>query len=61
MWIAIFGAFVLVTVLFGKSEHQESSARSARAQPPAVAEAEVTAEPGLLPHFDGAPAIYRKD
>ena len=23
MWIAIFGAFVLVTVLFGKSEHRE--------------------------------------
>ena len=60
MWIAIFGAFVLVTVLFGKSEHRESAAKSALAQP-AVAEAEVTAEPGLLPHFDQAPAIYKKD
>ena len=58
MWIAIFGAFVLVTVLFGKSEHRESAARAAVAQP---AVAEVTAEPGQLPHFDQAPAIYNKD
>jgi hypothetical protein len=60
MWIAIFGAFVLVTVLFGKSGHQESSSRFARPQP-AIAEVAGTAEPGLVPHVDGAPAFYKKD
>jgi hypothetical protein len=60
MWIAILGAFVLVTVLFGNSAHRESSAKSVHAQP-AVAEVVETAEPGLAPPLDGAPAIYRKD
>ncbi len=60
MWIAIVGAFVLVTVLFGNSAHQESSAKPIHAQP-SVAEVVQTAEPGLAPPVDGAPAIYRKD
>ena len=60
MWIAIVGAFVLVTVLFGNSAHQESSAKSVHAQP-SVAEVVQTAEPGPAPHVDGAPAIYKKD
>ena len=57
MWIAIFGAFILVTVLFGHSQHRESSDGSIHSKP-AVAE---VAEPSLLSHADGTTAIYKRD
>ena len=57
MWIAIFGAFVLVAVLFGKPEHRGSSARPVQAQPTIAA----VVEPGLAPHAAGASATYRRD
>ena len=57
MWIAIMGAFVLVTVLFGQSQHRESSDGSIHRQP-TVAE---VAEPGLVPRAEGMPATYKKD
>ncbi len=55
MWIGIFVAFVLVTVSFGRSEHQESSSGH-----PQSAIAEV-AEPDLASHADRAPASHRRD
>ena len=60
MWIAIAGVFVLVTVLFGQSQHRESSDGSTHPKP-AVAEVAEPVEPGLVPHADGAPPIYNKD
>jgi len=56
MWIAIAGAFVLVTVLFGHSQQRESSNGSTHQ--PTVAE---LVEPGLLPHTDGTPTTYKRD
>jgi hypothetical protein len=55
MWIAIIGVFVLVTVLFGQSQHRESSDGSTHSKP-AVAE---VAEPSLVPY--GTTAIYNRD
>jgi hypothetical protein len=57
MWIAIIGVFVLVTVLFGQSQHRESSDGSTHSKP-AVAE---VAEPSLVPYADGTTAIYNRD
>ena len=57
MWIAIAGAFVLVTVLFGQSQHRESSDGSTHPKP-AVAE---VAEPSSVPYADGPTAIYKGD
>jgi hypothetical protein len=60
MWIAILGAFVLVTVLFGQSPHRESSDGSVHRQP-AVTEVAEQAEPGLVPRAEGMPVTYKKD
>ena len=60
MWIAILGAFVLVTVLFGKPEHRESSDGSIHRQP-AVTEVAEQVEPGLVPRAEGMPVTYKKD
>jgi hypothetical protein len=57
MWIAIVGAFVLVTVLFGQSQHRESPDGSTHPKP-AVAE---VAEPSLASYADGTTAIYKRD
>ena len=59
MWIAIFGAFVLVTVLYGHSQHRESSDGSIHRQP-AVAEVADQAEPGLVPRAEGMPVTYKR-
>jgi hypothetical protein len=50
MWIAIFGVFVLVTVLFGHPRHQESSDASVHDRPAAAAVAG-PAEPGETPNY----------
>jgi hypothetical protein len=55
VWIAIFGAFILVTALFGHSQERSDHRR------PAAAEVTDAAEPGVLPHAEGAPVIYRRD
>jgi hypothetical protein len=60
MWIAIIGAFVLVTVLFGQSQHRESSDGSIHRQP-TVAEVAEQAEPGLVPPAEGMPVTYKRD
>jgi hypothetical protein len=50
MWIAIFGAFVLVTVLFGRPLHQERLDASVQNRPIAAAVAG-PAEPGGTPSY----------
>ena len=55
MWIAIAGAFVLVTVLFGQSQHRESSDGSTHPKP-AVAE---VAEPSSVPMLMDRPRFTK--
>jgi hypothetical protein len=57
-WIAIFGAFMLA-VFAGHPRQQERSDGSDHR--PAIAEVAAPAEPGALPHAEGAPTIYKKD
>lgn len=60
MWIAIFGAFILVTVLFGHSQHRESADGSLHRQP-AVSQVAELVEPGLVPRAEGMPVTSNRD
>jgi hypothetical protein len=60
MWIAILGGFVLVTVMFGHSQHRESSDGSSHHQP-AVSQVAEQVEPGSVPRAEGMPVTYKRD
>ena len=60
MWFAIFGAFVLVTVMFGHAQHRESADGSSH-RPPAVSQLAERVEPGLVPRAEGTPVTYKRD
>ena len=58
MWVAPLATFVLVTVTFGNSEHQERSTTPVHPQP---AVAEVAEQAGLVPRAEGMAVAYKED